>query len=203
MNTARESHTATLLPDGTVLVAGGFGGQILSSVELYDPITGTFTGAGSLITERCCHTATLLNDGTVLIAGGFSFGSGDTTSAERYTPSVPTPAPVLFSVSGDGQGQGMILHGATHQTVSPNNPATAGENLDIYSVGLTDGSVIPPQVIIGGRMADVVSFGNAPGWPGVSQINVRVPSGIASDPGVSVRLIYLGRTSNEVRIAIQ
>ena len=66
--TARELHTATLLPNGMVLVAGGEGGG--SSAELYDPASGSWTGTGSLVTARLFHTATLLPDGKVLVAGG-------------------------------------------------------------------------------------------------------------------------------------
>lgn len=71
-NLARDCHTATLLQNGMVLIAGGrSGNNTLSSAELYDPTTGTFTLTGSLLTARCDHSATLLQNGTVLIAGGY------------------------------------------------------------------------------------------------------------------------------------
>ena len=71
LNTARSYHTATLLPDGRVLVAGGGGNNdFLASAELYDPATGTWTLTGSLNVSRIYHTATLLADGRVLVAGG-------------------------------------------------------------------------------------------------------------------------------------
>ena len=63
-------HTATLLPIGKVLVAGGSNGSDLSSAELYDPASGTWTATGSLGTARSFHTATLLPNGKVLVAGG-------------------------------------------------------------------------------------------------------------------------------------
>ncbi len=68
--TARADHTATLLPNGKVLVAGG-SSCVLASAELYDPASGTWTATGSLATARDLHTATLLPNGKVLVAGGF------------------------------------------------------------------------------------------------------------------------------------
>ena len=71
LNTARDVHTASLLPNGMVLVAGGLGNSVLflTSAELYDPASGTWTATGSLNTGRDLHTATLLPNGTVLVAG--------------------------------------------------------------------------------------------------------------------------------------
>ena len=63
-------HTATLLPNGKVLVAGGNNSGILTSAELYDPASGSWSATGSLNTARYQHTATLLPNGKVLVAGG-------------------------------------------------------------------------------------------------------------------------------------
>ena len=84
LTTARHSHTATLLPDGRVLVAGGSvgWGGVLSSTELYDPASGAWTATGSMATARSSHTATLLPDGRVLVAG---LGAGG-PSTELYDP---------------------------------------------------------------------------------------------------------------------
>ena len=76
--------TATLLPNGQVLVAGGYGLPVLSNAELYDPSSGIWSATSSLITKRGEHTATLLANGTVLVAGGNSTGAFN--DAELYTP---------------------------------------------------------------------------------------------------------------------
>jgi hypothetical protein len=86
MTETREGHTATLLPDGKVLVAGGT--ERRASAELYDPVSGTWSATGDMIEVRTSHTATLLPDGKVLVAGGIHSGHGGNAlgSAELYDP---------------------------------------------------------------------------------------------------------------------
>jgi uncharacterized delta-60 repeat protein len=86
LNTQRGWHTATLLNNGKVLVAGGHSGSsYLYTAELFDPATGKWTATGSLTTGRESHTATLLPNGKVLVAGGYSAGPR-LSSAELYDP---------------------------------------------------------------------------------------------------------------------
>jgi hypothetical protein len=96
LNVARVDHTATLLPNGKVLVAGGSStlNNPLASAELYDPASGTWTLTGSMGTPRSRHAATLLVSGKVLVVGGdartSSSTSGGTGTAELYDPATGT-----------------------------------------------------------------------------------------------------------------
>jgi hypothetical protein len=98
MTTARIVQTATLLNNGTVLVAGGGQGSgILSSAELFDPTTGTFSATGTMSANRNESTATLLTNGKVLVAGGFHVDptgfQSMLASAELYDPTMGTFSP--------------------------------------------------------------------------------------------------------------
>jgi hypothetical protein len=98
MGVGRERHTATLLPDGRVLIVGGVGERAADfsdtavlEAEIWDPATGSFSSAGQDAAGRALHTATLLPDGRVLITGGFSRDDraevvAVTASAEIWAP---------------------------------------------------------------------------------------------------------------------
>jgi hypothetical protein len=123
----RANHTATLLPDGRVLIAGGsdsFG--VLSSAEIYDPETETFSSAGSMAFPRTYHTASALPDGKVLIAGGQADQHYD--SLEVFDPSTGA-----FSVSPSKLTVPRAMHSA---------------------VTLRDGRIL----LVGGESSELLSF---------------------------------------------
>jgi hypothetical protein len=122
LTTARYYHTATLLNNGMVLIAGGIGllsdgfdGPLVAT-ELYDPTGGGFTPTGSLNTARELPTATLLNNGMVLVAAGYNF-SGPLTSAELYEPATLTP-PNLSSITLSPSSPTLPLDTAQHFTAT-------------------------------------------------------------------------------------
>src|SRR5215472_2324748 len=95
MTVPRASHTATLLPNGKVLIAGGS-----STVELYDPSTGAFTATGAMTASNYVVSATLLPDGRVLLI--------ESRNAELYDPFAGTVTATGSMIDGQG-GQATLL----------------------------------------------------------------------------------------------
>ena len=134
MAVGRALHQATLLPDGRVLVSGGFG--VTDSpgapgpehAEVYDPATGTFAAAGSLAGGRSLHSAILLTDGRVLVVGGLAnLGArGAVAQTEIYDPGNnawapgPTLQPAWLSPTVTLLGNGRVLiHGGENASGFP------------------------------------------------------------------------------------
>jgi Kelch motif/Galactose oxidase, central domain len=172
----RSGHTATLLPDGRVLIAGGMrrNQDFYRSAELYDPASRSFQATGEMTMARVGQTATLLRSGKVLIAGGW-IGHGSTNSAEIYDPASGKFTAISSMTARRGRpvatllpnGDVLITGGADHD--SPGGVALAevfhASTLTFEAVGpmhearvshtatlLNDGRVL----IVGGR-GDVVT----------------------------------------------
>jgi len=200
MTTARTGHTATLLLNGQVLVAGGGNTTILPSAELYNPATGQWVVSGSMTTARSNHTATLLPNGEVLVAGGVSNGSSCTASAELYnlstgqwttTGSMTKPrANHTATLLNDGS---VLVTGAfcSGGSIYPDNTAelydpstgtwTATGNMNVARVN-TAATLLPNgQVLIsggnttssGGRSAELYDHGH---WRLTGSMNVYRPN---------------------------
>jgi len=116
MTDSRWLHTAALLQNGTVLLAGGVdnngigSGEALATAELYDPATGTFRATGSMAVMRGYHSSTTLFDGEVLVAGGRPNLSlaGITDTAEIYDPNTGR-----FTMAGN------LVHAVYNHTSTP------------------------------------------------------------------------------------
>jgi hypothetical protein len=142
MTVARFQHTATLLPNGKVLIAGGqftdpMGEMALiydtGAAELYDPTAGTFTATGGMNAARFGHSATLLPSGKVLIAGGADRKDGlsmqGLASAELYDPATGT-----FTTTGGmntvGYGPATLLPSGKVLIVGGDASGTSAELFD-------------------------------------------------------------------------
>ena len=98
----RAGHTATLLPDGRVLLVGGYPGEGLpatATAELFDPAAGRFVAAESMTTPRADHSATALADGRVLICGGVDGDGKALSTTEFFDPRTGMfrPGPTMSS----------------------------------------------------------------------------------------------------------
>ena len=145
MTVGRRNHTATRLPNGKVLIAGGWGSSdnILPSAELYDPGTGAFSLTGSMASGRVGHTETLLPDGKVLLAGGLESNDPNPfySTAELYDPGTGTFSPAGKNIV-DGQGYMMGIHAWHTATLLTSEPHVVliigGAPFDPYSAGSSE-----------------------------------------------------------------
>lgn len=114
LNENRASHSATVLPDGKVIIIGGLNSpqSFLSDAEIFNPETNQFSLlSGKMNTPRAGHTATLLPDGKILIVGGWSKLNTAESSAELYDPQAD-----VFAQTG-----AMAHHRAGHVAVRLEN----------------------------------------------------------------------------------
>ena len=105
MTSSRANETATLLPNGKVLIAGGVdAANVVNSTELYDPSSGSFSPGPNMSNPRKNQTQVLLANGKVLIAGGYVDNTGQLISAstDLYDPATNsiTPGPAMNDSRG-------------------------------------------------------------------------------------------------------
>jgi WD40 repeat protein len=106
----RSGHSATLLPYGRVLIAGGMrrNQDFYRSAEIYDPASGKFTPTGEMAIARVGHAAELLHSGKVLIAGGW-ISHDCTDSAELYDPATGKFTTIANMTTRRGRPQSVVL----------------------------------------------------------------------------------------------
>jgi hypothetical protein len=159
MSTGRAEHTATLLPNGKVLITGGdscsfinyYQSCPLDSAEVYDPVAGTFATTGKMSVTRFFHTATLLGNGKVLVTGGHD------ASAELYDPASGTFAATgSMSVGRNSHTATLLVSGkvliAGGQTVNGGALATA----ELYDP--TAGTFTPTGSMAAGRTSHTATL---------------------------------------------
>jgi uncharacterized protein (TIGR03437 family) len=179
----RRWHTAPLLPDGKVLIAGGLvGTDSLFSAEIYDPSSGKFSATGSLNVPRSGANGVLLTSGTVLIAGGW----GTRGESELFDPVKGT-----FSVTGtmaSGHAEGVVV-------LLPNGQA-------LIFGGRIDGAVTGPATTLTesyNPASGAFSLAGAMALPRYGLIPALLPDGrVLAAGGISDALTNLPASSAEV-----
>jgi hypothetical protein len=169
LNNARGG-TATLLPNGKVLVAAGDNNGTLRSAELYDPLSGTWSLTGNLNTARESHTATLLPNGKVLVAAGYDGAFDALANAELYDPATGS-----WSVTGS-LNAARFWHTAT---LLPNGEVLVAGGLDsglyltsaeLYDVNLRFvGPDWQPQIVTAGFVSGGILTLTGSRFQGISQ----------------------------------
>jgi len=131
MTGARSSHTATLLPNNKVLVAGGQNaGASLATAELFDPTAGTWSATGSMTDARSSHTGTLLSNGTVLVAGG---NPGPLNTAELYDPTAGTWSTTASMADARASHTGTLLSNGEVVVAGGEGASSVLASAELYS----------------------------------------------------------------------
>ncbi len=111
---------------------------------------------------------------------------------------VAPAAPGIFTLSADGRGTAAALHSSDASLITSAHPARAGEVVQLYLSGLNGAA---PTVTLGGNSAEVLFAGPAPGFVGLSQINLRVPAGLRGS--AELQVTAGGATSNIVSLPLE
>ncbi|HVE12863.1 MAG TPA: kelch repeat-containing protein, partial [Elusimicrobiota bacterium] len=144
--TSRYAHSATLLPNGNVLIAGGIdsGGTPVATTEIYNVATGATNSSPNMTVARSSHTATLLPNGLVLIAGGVDNAGAVKNSLELYDPRANTFTSIPATLSSARYNHtATLLADGTVLLAGGQNPVVGGAALsscDIYVPSPTGGN---------------------------------------------------------------
>ena len=172
MAVQRQAHTATLLPNGKVLVVGGLTyyqpryGYVIctATAEIYDPATATWSSAGSMSVPRCGHIAQILPNGKVLVSGGANYRTYF-NSAEIYNPVTNTWSPTgSMAITRYGHSAALLQNGKVlvtgpTPTTEIYNPATGTWSLTASTAAYH--AYVPIVTLINGKV--LVAGGNSNG----------------------------------------
>lgn len=135
MALSRAVHTATVLSDGRVLIAGGYGGAYRSGAEIYNPATNGWTTVASMPAASDWQTSALLSDGTVLVVGGYNGAGLKNTYSYNPVTNAWTTLKALsyaryeFTASSLADGSVVVVGGVgqkTSEVLGLNTWTTAG-----------------------------------------------------------------------------
>ena len=218
MATARRNHTATLLEDGKVLIAGGYDGTYLDAPELYDPATGTFSVTGSMGTSRRYPTATLLLNGKVLIAGGYENGTnGLLASADLYTAQSGTFVATGSMLTPRGRQTATLLFNGKALLAGGYDGVNALDTAELYDMTTgtfaATGSMVTPRwrhtetlllngdVLIAGGSDGTTAVASAELYEAFGDGPVKISTVAVSNPGNAVDpATQVGAVDHEFRM---